>query len=79
VRVEGIAGLADCAGVERVLQSIPGVRRAELAEVDSASATFEVEVPGGSAALERELTGATRLVRVATGAGPLVYRYQPQG
>jgi uncharacterized protein len=79
VRVEGIAGLADCAGVERVLQSIPGVRRAELAEVDSSSATFEVDVPGGSAALERELTGSARLVRVATGAGPLVYRYQPQG
>jgi hypothetical protein len=79
VRVEGIAGLADCAGVERVLQSIPGVRRAELAEVDSSSATFEVDVPGGSAAVERELTGSTRLVRVATGAGPLVYRYQPQG
>ena len=79
VRVEGIGGLADCAGAERVLQSIPGVRRAELAEVDAASATFAVEVPGGSAALERELAGSTRLTRVATAGGPLVYRYQPQG
>ena len=79
VRVEGVSGLADCAGAERVLQSIPGVRRAELAEVDASSATFAVEVAGGSAALERELTGSTRLTRIAASGGPLVYRYQPQG
>jgi hypothetical protein len=78
VRIEGIAGLADCAAAERVLQSIPGVRRADLAEVDGSSATFEIDVPGGSAVLERELGGTTHLVRVA-GTGPLVYRYQPQG
>jgi hypothetical protein len=78
VRIEGIGGLADCAAVERVLQSIPGVRRAELAEIDGSSVTFEIDVSGGSGALERELGGTTHMVRVA-GAGPLVYRYQPQG
>jgi uncharacterized protein len=78
VRIEGVSGLADCAAVERVLQSIPGVRRADLTEVDGSSATFEIDVPGGSTALERELGGTTHMVRVA-GTGPLVYRYQPQG
>ena len=41
VRIEGIAGLSDFAAVERLLQSIPGVRRADVAEVDAGSATFE--------------------------------------
>ena len=79
VRIEGVAGLADCAAAERVLQSIPGVRRAELAEVDGSSATFAVEMPGGSGVLERELAASTRLTRVASGGGSLVYRYSPQG
>jgi uncharacterized protein len=78
VRVEGVAGLSDYAAVQRLLQSVPGVRRADVAEVDSRSATFEVELRGGAAALESELAASTRLVRVA-GTAPLVYRYQPQG
>ncbi|HXZ60948.1 MAG TPA: DUF2066 domain-containing protein [Steroidobacteraceae bacterium] len=78
VRVEGVAGLTDYAALERLLQSIPGVRRADVAEVDSGSVTFEVELRGGAAALERELAGSTRLMRL-TGSGALAYRYQPQG
>ncbi len=79
VRIEGVAGLADYAAVERLLQSIPGVRRADVAEVDSGSVTFEVDMRGGSAALEHELSGSTRMVRSTSGSAPLVYRYQPQG
>ncbi|HEX4619915.1 MAG TPA: DUF2066 domain-containing protein [Steroidobacteraceae bacterium] len=79
VRIEGVAGLADYAAVARLLQSIPGVRHAEVAELDSGSATFEIDMRGGSAALERELAGSTRLVRATSGPGPLVYRYRPQG
>ncbi|HYL00315.1 MAG TPA: DUF2066 domain-containing protein [Steroidobacteraceae bacterium] len=78
VRIEGVAGLADYAAVERLLQSIPGVRRADVAEVDAGSVTFEVEMRGGSAALEQELSGSTHLLHSVNGA-PLVYRYQPQG
>ena len=78
VRIEGVAGLADYAAVERLLQSIPGVRRAEVAEVDAGSVTFEVEMRGGSAALEHELSGSTH-IRSISGGAPLVYRYQPQG
>jgi hypothetical protein len=79
VRIEGVAGLSDYAAVERLLQSISGVRRADVAEVDSGNVTFEVESRGGSAALERELAGSTRMVRSTAGSAPLVYRYQPQG
>lgn len=79
VRIEGVARLADYAAVERLLQSIPGVRRAEVAEVDGGSVTFEVDMRGGSAALERELSGSTRMVRSTSGSAALVYRYQPQG
>jgi hypothetical protein len=79
VRIEGIARLGDYAAVERLLQSIPGVRRADVAEVDGASVTFEVDMRGGASALEHELSGSSRMVR-STGAGSsLVYRYQPQG
>lgn len=79
VRVEGVAGLSDYANVERILQSIPGVRRAEVAEVDSGAATFEVELAGGAAALERALAATSRMVRTAPGSPGLIYRYQPSG
>jgi hypothetical protein len=80
VRIEGVAGLTDFANVERLMQSIPGVRRAEIAEVDATSATFEMELRGGAAALERELTASSHLARVATtGSSRLVFRYHPQG
>ncbi len=78
VRVEGVVGLADFAAVERLLQSVPGVHRAEVVEVDAGTATFEVEIRGGAGALERELTGSPRLVRSGSGTA-LVYRYRPQG
>jgi len=79
VRIEGVAGLADYAAVERLLQSIPGVRRADVAEVDAGSVTFQVDMRGGSAALEHELSGSAHLARSGSGSVPLVYRYQPQG
>ena len=79
VRIEGVTALGDYASVERLLQSIPGVRRADVAELDSTSVTFEVELRGGAAALERDLTASPRMARVAPGSPRLVYRYQPPG
>jgi uncharacterized protein len=79
VRIEGVAGLSDYANVERLLQSIPGVRRADVAELDATSVTFEVELRGGAAALERDLTASPRMLRVTPGSARLVYRYQPSG
>jgi hypothetical protein len=78
VRIEGVAGLGAYAAVERLLQSVAGVRRAEVAEVDAGSVTFEVDMRGGAAALGRELTASPRLVHSGSGSA-LVYRYRPQG
>jgi hypothetical protein len=55
------------------------VRRADVAELDSTSVTFEVELRGGAAALEHDLTASPRMQRIAPGAARLVYRYQPPG
>lgn len=80
VQIEGVTGLADYADLERLLQSVPGVRNAGVSELTAAGVvTFEVTVRGGAAGLERGLAGSTRLVRVAAPAMQLLYRYQPTG
>ena len=78
VRIEGIDTLAAYAAVERLLQSLPGVRRANVAAVGPGSATFELVVRGGAAGLEQVLAGATHLTRAPGNGLPPVYRYQPQ-
>jgi hypothetical protein len=77
VQIEGVTTLADYAATQRLLQSAPGVRRANISAADASSVSYEVAVRGGAAGLEQGLTGAARLVRVSGAA--LVYRYQPQG
>jgi uncharacterized protein len=79
VRIEGVAALADYAAVTRLLQGLPGVRRASIAVVDASGVTFDVTVRGGAAGLEQALAGSTRLVRTSAAAAPAVYHYQPQG
>jgi len=79
VQVEGVTSLAAYAAVERLLQSVPGVRRANITAAEASSVTFEVIARGGAAGLEQALTGSTRLVRAGGAGERLVYRYQPQG
>jgi hypothetical protein len=80
VQIQGVNSLAAYAAVERLLESVPGVRRASIAGADPGSVTFQVTARGGAAGLEQALTGAAHLARVAAAAdGRLVYRYQPQG
>jgi hypothetical protein len=79
VQIEGVTGLTDYADLERLLQSVPGVRHAGVSEVTAAGVvTFEVIVRGGAAGLERGLAGTTRLTRMAA-TPQLVYHYQPAG
>ena len=79
VRIEGVRGLVDYAAIERLLQSVAGVRRANIAAAEAGSVAFDVTVRGGAAGLDQAVSGSTRLVRTsAAGAAP-VYRYQPQG
>jgi len=82
VRIDGVDTLAAYASVERLLQSVPSVRRANIIATDAGSVTFIVTARGGAAGLDEELTGSVRLVRVGGATTPgaqLEYRYQPQG
>jgi hypothetical protein len=82
VRIDGVDTLAAYASVEQLLQSVPGVRRANIAAAEAGSVTFIVTARGGAAGLEQELSATLRLVRVGGGVAPgaqLEYRYQPQG
>jgi uncharacterized protein len=80
VQIQGVTGLTDYANLERLLQSVAGVRHADVTELTAAGVvTFEVTVRGGAEGLERGLAGTTRLVRVAAPAPLLIYHYQPTG
>src|SRR5439155_673647 len=78
-RVEGVRGLADYVAIERLLQSVAGVRRANIAAADANGVAFDVTVRGGAAGLDQGLAGSTRLVRTSAAGAAAVYRYQPQG
>jgi hypothetical protein len=78
VEVHGVNGLADFASVERLLQGIPGVRHARLAEAQGTQATFDLAMRGGAEALDRALAASPRLARAPGAAGgSLVYQYHP--
>jgi hypothetical protein len=77
MEIEGVSSLADYANVQRTLESIPGVRGANIARADGSSVTFDVAARGGSDAIDRALNGSTRLVRASTGNGRLLYQYHP--
>jgi hypothetical protein len=78
LRIEGVTGLSDYAALTRLLQGVPGVRRANVVIVENGSVTFEVIVRGGAEGLEQGLAGVARLERIAATGGRLLYRYQPQ-
>ena len=79
VQIDGVNSLLAYATVERLLQSTPGIRHANIAGADAASVTFDVIARGGAAGLAQALAGAAHLVRVSGSGEALVYRYQPQG
>lgn len=77
VQVAGVSTLNDYAAVSRLLESIPGTRRVNLAEVNGASATFSVLVRGGAEAVDRALSSSSRLSRAGASGGALMYQYRP--
>jgi hypothetical protein len=79
VRIDGVAGLTAYASVTRVLQSTPGVRRANIVSADATGVSFDVTVRGGAAGLEQALANSPRFMRTSPAGAPAVYRYQPQG
>ena len=78
IEVQGVASLADYASVERVLESVPGVRGANIARAGGNSVTFDITARGGSEAIDHALSGASHLTR-AESANPaqLLYQYHP--
>ena len=79
LQIDGVTSLDAYAEVQRLLQSIPGVRRANIAGADGGSVTFDVTARGGAAGIERELNGSPRLVHTGGTGDRVTYRYQPQG
>jgi hypothetical protein len=77
IAVQGISGVADYANVERLLQAVPGVRRARMYEAQGTQAIFEISVRGGADALDRALAAQPRLARAAGSNGSPVYQYRP--
>jgi uncharacterized protein len=79
IEIEGVSSLSAYAAVVRLLESLPGVRHANISAADANSVTFALTVRGGAAGLAQELAGSTRLVRATGDSGRALYRYQPQG
>ncbi len=77
VEVDGVTGLPDYATVERILESLPGVRRAGVAEARGAAVTFDVLIRGGAEAVGHALSGSTHLVRSDSSGARLAYQYRP--
>lgn len=77
VQVGGVTTLNDYAAVSRLLENIPGTRRVSIFETNGGTATFSVVVRGGAQAVDRALSGSTRLTRVGVSNAQLVYEYRP--
>jgi len=77
VAVSGVTSLADYASVERMLDELPGVRRAALDETDGTTATFGVRILGGAQAVERAFAGSSHLERTGATGASLAYQFRP--
>jgi len=77
VEIDGVATLADYANVQRLLESVPGVRRAGVAEANGNVVMFDVLARGGGDAISHALTGSAHLVRSDASSARLAYQYRP--
>jgi len=79
VEVDGVSSLTDYANVQRMLESAPGVRGANIVRAAGNAVTFDITARGGSDALDHALSASSRLVKGAGSASgaPLVYQYHP--
>lgn len=77
IDVEGVRTLSDYANVTRLLQATPGVKRVGLVAAQGTTASFDVTVRGGPAALEQALAGHAHLSAGSSPGGAVLYHYQP--
>jgi uncharacterized protein len=77
VEIDGVTTLADYANVERLLESMPGVRRANVGAANGNAVMFDVVARGGGDAISHALAGSTHLVRSDASSARLAYQYRP--
>jgi hypothetical protein len=77
VEIDGVASLTDYVNVERLLESVPGVRHANVSSANGNVVVFDVLARGGGEAVARALAGAAQLVRADASSARLVYQYRP--
>jgi uncharacterized protein len=77
VDVNGVGSLTDYATVQRILESVPGVRGANIERAGGNTVTFDITARGGSDALDKALAGASHLTRADASNARLVYQYHP--
>ncbi len=78
VQIDGLNTLSDFAEAQRMLESMPGTRRASVVEASGSSASFDVTVRGGVDAIDHALTGSGRFVRTGVSGSRPVFQYRPQ-
>ena len=76
VQVGGVSTLGDYASVERLLDSLPGVRRAGLEEADGTTVVFRVLIRGGAQAVERALASSPHFTNAGMADARLTYQFQ---
>jgi hypothetical protein len=77
VEVSGVGTLTDYANVQRILESVPGVRAANIDRAGGNAVTFDITARGGSEALDHALGGSAHLARAESSNGRLQYQYRP--
>jgi hypothetical protein len=77
VEIEGVTTLTDYANVERVLESVPGVRRATVSTASGNVVVFDLLVRGGADTISHTLAGSNHLVRSDASSARLAYQYRP--
>ncbi len=77
IEVGGVGTLTDYANVARTLESLPGVRRANVAAANGNVVVFDVLARGGADAITHALAGSSHLVRSDASGTGLEYQYRP--
>jgi hypothetical protein len=77
VEIDGVATLSDYANVDRMLETVPGVRRANVSGANGNVVMFDVLVRGGADAITHALAGSTHLVRADASNARLAFQYRP--
>jgi hypothetical protein len=77
VEIVGVGNLTDYVNVQRTLESVPGVRRANVAAARGNTVVFDVLARGGSDAVSRTLAGSNHLARSDASSVGLAYQYRP--